>query len=43
MYNRAVLLERDGHLTDAEDLQRRCLQLRQLVLGQNHHQVLKRL
>jgi hypothetical protein len=43
MYNRAVLLERDGHLTDAEDMQRRCLQLRQHVLGLDHHQVMNKL
>jgi hypothetical protein len=39
MFNRAILLERDGRLTEAEDMQRRCLQLRQRVLGQDHHQV----
>ena len=39
MYNRAVLLERDGRLVEAEDTQRRCLQLRQRVLGEDHQQV----
>jgi hypothetical protein len=39
MYNRAVLLERDGHLVEAEDMQRRCLELRKRVLGQDHPQV----
>ena len=39
MYNRAVLLERDGLLTEAEDMQRRCLLLRERVLGQDNEQV----
>ena len=39
MYNRAILLERDGRLTEAEDMQRKCLQLRQRVLGEDHPQV----
>ena len=34
MYNRAVLLEREGLLVEAEEAQRKCLQLRQRVLGQ---------
>ncbi len=38
MYNRAVLLERDGRLVEAEDTQRRCLQLRERVLGEDHQQ-----
>jgi hypothetical protein len=42
MYNRAVLLERDGRLTEAEEMQRKCLQLRQKVLGEDHQQVLNR-
>jgi hypothetical protein len=39
MYNRAVLLEREGLLTEAEDMQRRCLLLRERVLGQDNQQV----
>ncbi len=34
MYNRAVLLEREGLLVEAEEAQRKCLQLRQRLLGQ---------
>jgi hypothetical protein len=42
MYNRAVLLERDGQLTEAEEMHRKCLQIRRRVLGDDHQQALIR-
>jgi hypothetical protein len=39
LFNRAVLLEREGHSAEAEDMQRSCLEMRERVLGPEHLQV----